>query len=186
MLSFEVFSNTTLEQVELWLLSIGSQVMTHLYVFWWFQFLTYSHALHILKLNSVISVLCMYDAFTAWLIICLMSLSQWSYIHSTSASTLRKSNCRPCQDCYLHPSLNPLWSSPLFFPAYSLCWLLVPMTLQGTSTVWGLFVQISFRLRTEVDLPLLQINCFTPLINWSFYLSTIACTSLSSFAFFVA
>ena len=43
-------------------------------------------------------------------------------VHPTSASSLPKSNCRPCQDCYLQPSHHtiPLWSLSFIFSSHFL------------------------------------------------------------------
>lgn len=135
MLSFEVFSNSNFVLGKLWPLSTGSQVMTpplHFLV----MSAPGSHALYALKSWLGDFHICIYDAFTAWLLICLMSLSQWSCVHSASASSLPKSNCRPHQDCYLQPSHNPLWSSPFIFPPYSLYLSVCSndlLSLQGTA-----------------------------------------------------
>lgn len=125
--------------------------------FWWSQLLAHVLSTH---LNLTLSdfCICIYSAFLAWLLVCLLSLSHRSCTRSTLASLLPKSNYRPCQDCYLQPRHIPLWSVPFIFPHYS-TWLLVPM-------IFWLFK--------------------APLISWSFYLFTIPHLSISSFPFYLS
>lgn len=98
-------------------------------------------------------------------------------VQATSASSLPKSNCRPCQDCYLQPSHHtiPLWSSSFIFSVHFLYphnWFQWSLTLHLQSidhSILSLFLMVQYILFLPIQLKtprsMFVVTC-TNQISW--------------------